>query len=75
MTIYGLMSSDKFGWQPIDAAPLNTNVTLLVTDGVGGPYRNPHPCKRTTAGWVSSRKGTLLAVTPLRWRPYIPPRN
>jgi hypothetical protein len=59
------------GWRPIDTAPLDTDVTLLVTDGGGEPYRNPHPCKRTAAGWVSSTKGTSLAVTPLQWRPYI----
>jgi hypothetical protein len=48
------------GWRLIDTAPLDTDVTLLVTDGGGEPYRNPHPCKRTAAGWVSSRKGTPL---------------
>jgi hypothetical protein len=62
-------------WRLIDTAPLDQDVTLLVTDGRGEPYRIPHPCKRTAAGWVSSRKGTPLAVTPLQWKPYNPPRR
>jgi hypothetical protein len=62
-------------WRLIDTAPLDQDVTLLVTDGRGEPYRIPHSCKRTAAGWVSSRKGTPLAVTPLQWKPYNPPRR
>src|SRR5271156_4556748 len=30
---------------------------------------------RTATGWISSGKGTPLAVTPLRWKPYHPRRN
>jgi hypothetical protein len=59
------------GWKPIDTAPLDQAVTLLVTDGRGEPYPIPYPCKRTAAGWVSS-EGTPLAVTPLQWKPYVP---
>jgi hypothetical protein len=33
------------------------------------PYK---PFELTAAGWVSSGKGTTLAVTPLLWKPYIP---
>jgi hypothetical protein len=63
-------------WRLIDTAPLDQDVTLLVTDGRGEPYRIPYPCKRTAeAGWVTSSKGTALAVTPLQWKPYIPPRK
>jgi len=53
------------GWRLIDTAPLDTDVTLLVTDGGGEPYRNPHPCKRT------ARAGCPLAKER-RWpsRPY-----
>ena len=58
-------------WKPIDTAPLDQAVTLLVTDGRGEPYPIPYPCKRTAAGWVSS-EGTPLAVTPLQWKPYVP---
>jgi hypothetical protein len=60
-------------WRLIDTAPPDQDVTLLVTDGVG-PYRIPFPCKLTAAGWVNS-KGIPLAVTPLQWRPYNPPRR
>jgi hypothetical protein len=51
---------DKYGWQPIDSAPLDEDVSLVVTDSRGGdPYRLPYPCRRTAAGWVSSSKGSL----------------
>jgi hypothetical protein len=63
-------------WRPIDSAPLNEDVTLLVTDGRGDPYLIPYPCRRIAAsGWVNSSKGNLLAVTPLQWKPYSPPRR
>jgi hypothetical protein len=35
---------DRHGWQPIDSAPLDEDVSLMVTDGRGGePYRLPVP--------------------------------
>jgi hypothetical protein len=40
----------------------------------GDPYTLPHPCKRTAAGWVSS-KGRPLAVTPIKWKLYIHSRE
>jgi hypothetical protein len=39
--------------------------------GGGKPYLLNGPFKLTAAGWVSSGKGTPLAVTPLQWRPYV----
>jgi hypothetical protein len=67
--------ADRYEWRPIaDAAPLNEDVTLLVTDGWGDPYRFPYPSRRTAAGWVSSDEGRLQTVTPLKWKPYAPPR-
>jgi hypothetical protein len=30
--------SEKFGWQPIDTAPIDKDVMLIVTDGHGEPY-------------------------------------
>ena len=62
------------GWQPLDSAPLDVDVTLLVTDGASEPYSLKLPSKLTAAGWVSSAKGTPLAVTPMKWKPYTPPR-
>jgi hypothetical protein len=62
---------NNYGWNPIETAPLDKDVTLEVTDGRGAPYRLPNPCRRTTSGWVSSSKGTSLAVTPVRWKPYL----
>jgi hypothetical protein len=66
------MISEKFGWQPIDTAPIDKDVMLFVTDGQGEPYAVYKPFELTAAGWVSSGKGTTLAVTPLLWKPYIP---
>ena len=66
------MFSEKFGWQPIDTAPVGKDVMLMVTDGQGEPYAVLKPFKLTAAGWVSSGKGTPLAVTPVLWKPYIP---
>jgi hypothetical protein len=39
------------------------------TDGHGEPYAVFKPFRLTAAGWVSSEKGTPLAVTPVRWKP------
>jgi hypothetical protein len=61
---------ENYGWNPIESAPFDEDVTLQVTDGRGGPYRIPYPCKRTASGWVNSSKGTPLAVTPVKWKPY-----
>jgi len=57
---------NNYGWNPIETAPLDKDVTLEVTDGRGAPYRLPNPCRRTASGWVSSSKGTPLAVTPVK---------
>ncbi|HMF16898.1 MAG TPA: hypothetical protein VKE98_06790 [Gemmataceae bacterium] len=62
---------EKFGWQPIDTAPVGKDVVLMVPDGQGEPYAVLKPFKLTAAGWVSSGKGTPLAVTPLQWRLYV----
>jgi hypothetical protein len=59
---------DSFGWRSLDSAPLDEDVTLLVTDGASEPYQLKLPCRRTAAGWVSSSKGTPLAVTPVKWK-------
>jgi hypothetical protein len=60
--------SERFGWKTIDTAPVDQDVSLMVTDG-GKPYLLNGPFKLTAAGWVSSGKGTPLAVTPLQWKP------
>jgi hypothetical protein len=71
----GRRSQEKFGWQPIDTAPIDKDVMLIVTDGHGEPYAIFKPLRLTAAGWVSSGKGTPLAVTPLQWKPYVGPRK
>jgi hypothetical protein len=60
-------------WYPIESAPLDEDVVVEVTDGRGAPYPLRWPCRKTAAGWINSAKGTPLAVTPVRWRPYYPP--
>jgi hypothetical protein len=64
------LPAESYSWKPIESAPLDEDVTLQVTDGRGKPYTLRNPSRLTAAGWVSSGKGTLLAVTPVRWRPY-----
>ena len=66
------MFSPEFGWKPIDTAPIDRDVILIVTDGLGEPYVLNVPCRLTAAGWVSSLKRTPLVVTPLQWKPYVP---
>jgi hypothetical protein len=68
------MFSPNSGWQPIDTAPIDRDVMLVVSDG-GEPYAVLKPFKLTASGWVSSGKGTPLAVTPLQWKPYNSPRR
>jgi hypothetical protein len=65
-----------YDWNPIESAPLDEDVSLQVTDGRGAPYTLRWPCRRTARGWINSRKGTPLEVTPVRWKPYLdrPPR-
>jgi len=65
---------DTHGWRALDSAPVDVDVTLLVIDGASEPYQLNVPFRLTAAGWVSSAKGTPLAVTPVKWKPYIPPR-
>jgi hypothetical protein len=69
------MIQDTAGWLAIETAPLDKELKLLVTDGGAGPYPLTFPCRRTPDGWVSSSKGTALAVTPVKWKPYQPNRQ
>ena len=67
------MFSERFGWKPIDTAPIDQDVALIVTDG-GEPYELYRPFKLTAAGWVSSGKGYAagrhaLAVEAVRSPP------
>ena len=65
---------DTHGWRALDSAPVDVDVTLLVIDGASEPYQLNVPFRLTVAGWVSSAKGTPLAVTPVKWKRYGPPR-
>jgi hypothetical protein len=57
-------------WNPIESAPFDEDIALEVTDGRDKPYVLQWSCRRTATGWINSTKGTPLAVTPVRWRPY-----
>jgi hypothetical protein len=59
---------NNYGWNPIETAPLDEDVSLEVTDGQGARYRLPYRCRLTASGWISSSKGTPLAVTPVKWK-------
>jgi hypothetical protein len=59
-----------YDWYPIESAPFGEDIAVQVTDGRGAPYAIRWPCQRTASGWINSRKGTPLEVTPVRWRPY-----
>jgi hypothetical protein len=61
------------GWNPIETAPFDKDIAVQVTDDRGEPYPINWPCRRTTTGWINSRKGTPLAVMPVSWRPYYTP--
>jgi hypothetical protein len=66
---------EGYSWKSLESAPLDEDVTLQVTDGRGKPYILVNASKLTAAGWVSSSKGTPLAVTPVAWRRYFPARG
>jgi hypothetical protein len=59
-----------YDWHPIESAPFGEDIAVQVTDGRGAPYAIQWPCQRTATGWINSRKGTPLEVTPVAWRPY-----
>jgi hypothetical protein len=63
-----MRSFNMDGWQPIETAPIDTDVRVFVTDGIGDPYALPFTARRTAEGWVSSTKATVLSVTPIKWR-------
>jgi hypothetical protein len=59
---------EEWNWRPIEEAPLEQPVDVLVADFCGSTYRLQYPCRRTSEGWISAI-GTRLTVTPVRWLP------
>jgi hypothetical protein len=47
----------NYGWNPIESAPLDEDVTVQVTDGRGAPYTLQWPCRRTANGWINLEEG------------------
>jgi hypothetical protein len=62
---------DQCHWRPIEEAPLEEPVDVLVTDFCGSIYGLQCPCRRTSEGWISAI-GTPLTVAPVRWMPVKP---
>lgn len=59
---------ESYGWMPIERAPLDKDVQVVVKDDQGVLYMLKMPCRLTVAGWVSSIKGTPLVVSPVKWK-------
>ena len=66
---------ENYGWNSIESAPHDEDLTMQVTDGRGETYTLLNTSRLIAAGWVSSGKGTPLAVTPVKWRRYFPARG
>jgi hypothetical protein len=56
---------DQCHWRPIEEAPLEEAVDVLVTDFCGSIYPLQYPCRRTSEGWISAI-GTRDLVVDLR---------
>jgi hypothetical protein len=68
MTMDARLYPKGFGWEPIDTAPIDKDITLLVTDGAS-EFRIPYPCRLSAAvGWVNSGNWTALTVRPIKWK-------
>ncbi len=59
----------RYDWRPMEDAPFDEDVELLVMDFCGSFYGLRYPCRRTAEGWVSSTTGKHLKVTPVQWKP------
>jgi hypothetical protein len=55
----GRLIQDTYGWQTLDSAPVEEDVSLLVTDGPSEPYPLRLPSRLTAAGWVSSARNAV----------------
>jgi hypothetical protein len=60
---------EKYDWRPMEDAPFDEDVELLVTDAFGSFYGLRYRCRRTAEGWVSSASRKTLKVTPVQWKP------
>lgn len=54
-------------WRPMDSAPFEKDVMLLVVNDVGERYPLLPPARLTEDGWVTSRTRTPLRVRPVKW--------
>ena len=61
-------------WQPIHRAPLEADVRVQARDPLG-TYVLSFPCRLTDEGWINSRTGARLAVTPVCWKAYESPNS
>ena len=65
------LPQENYGWNAIESAPFDRDVTLQVTDGRGAPYRLPYRCRLIESGWVTEQgnaacrhAGEMEAVKP-----------
>ncbi len=61
---------ERNGWAPIERAPLDQDVHLVVQGDQGDPYMLQTPYRLTATGWISSGNGTPLGVTPVKWKAF-----
>jgi len=54
-------------WHPIATAPFNYDLELAVQDR-DGTHSLVFPCQRTLTGWIASKTGERLDVSPTHWR-------
>jgi hypothetical protein len=62
------MFSEKFGWRPINTAPMDKEVMLIVTDK---PYAVLKPFKPHRGRLGQFWQRNTSCGHPLQWKPYI----
>lgn len=55
------------GWNPIHAAPAETDLCICIQD-VFGLYPLPFPCRKQKTGWINAKQGVRLDISPLGWK-------
>jgi hypothetical protein len=53
-------------WHPIATAPFNCDLEIAVLDR-DGPHALVFPCRRILTGWIASKTGQRLDVSPTHW--------
>ena len=56
-----------FPWLPIETAPRNEDVVLLVVGETGKTYPLLRPARLRDGVWVDARTGAVLEVRAIKW--------